>query len=93
MVPTALLIAVVAFPIGAPVAAAGSEHELLRGGIPVSAPPKVPGAPGAPAQNPALNAQAPSKRESASDPGAELRTQGALRRDAFRLLLGAGGDE
>ena len=92
MARAAVLIAMVAFAIGTPVAA-GSEHELLRGGIPVSAAPNAAGAPGAPTRNPSLNTQPTSTRESASDPGAELRTQGALRRDAFRLLLGAGGDE
>jgi hypothetical protein len=92
MAQVAMLTAVVSFATVTSVAA-GSEHELLRGGLPVSSAPKADGAPGALTQNPALAAQPTSTREAASDPGAELRTQGALRRDAFRLLLGAGGDE
>jgi hypothetical protein len=91
MAQVAMLTAVVSFATVTSVAA-GSEHELLRGGLPVSSAPKADGAPGALTQNPALAAQPTSTREAASDPGAELRTQGALRRDAF-LLLGAGGDE
>jgi hypothetical protein len=67
--------------------AEGAAHELLRGGLQVRAAPESLEAAGATAPNPALRVPPPA-RKSASDPGAELRTQGALRRDAFRLLLG-----
>lgn len=87
--PAALVIAALAASAFAPVAAAEmSGHELLRGGLQVSVVPETLDTPGAAARNAAqLNVQ--SKRKPASDPGAELRTQGGLRRDAFRLLLGA----
>lgn len=85
-----LVIAALAASALAPVAAAErSGHELLRGGLRVRAAPETTEAPGATAQNPALNVRPRSTRKTASDPGAELRTQGGLRRDAFRLLLGA----
>jgi hypothetical protein len=67
--------------------AEGAAHELLRGGLQVRATPESLKAAGATARSPALNAPPPA-RKPASDPGAELRTQGELRRDAFRLLLG-----
>jgi hypothetical protein len=88
--PLALVIAALAALACAPVAAAErSGHELLRG-LQVSVVPESLEIPGAAAQNPAqLNARPKSGRKPASDPGAELRTQGGLRRDAFRLLLGA----
>jgi hypothetical protein len=63
--------------------AEGAAHELLRGGLQVRAAPESLEAAGATAPNPALRVPPPP-----ADPGAELRTQGALRRDAFRLLLG-----
>jgi hypothetical protein len=68
--------------------AEGAAHELLRGGLQVRTAPESLEAAGATAPNPALRVPPPPARKSASDPGAELRTQGALRRDAFRLLLG-----
>jgi hypothetical protein len=66
----------------------GAARELLRGGLQVRATPEGLEAAGATAPNPALSVPTQPVRKSASDPGAELRTQGALRRDAFRLLLG-----
>jgi hypothetical protein len=69
-----------------PILANGAGHELLRGGLQVRAAPESLEAATAP--NPALSIPSRPPRKSASDPGAELRTQGALRRDAFRLLLG-----
>jgi hypothetical protein len=89
--PAVLVIAALAASAFAPVAAGEiSGHELLRGGLQVSAVPETLETPGAAARNAAqLNARSKSERKPASDPGAELRTQGGLRRDAFRLLLGA----
>ena len=85
----ALALAALAAAASAPSAAAeGSTHELLRGGLQVRAAPESLEAAGTTAPNPALSAPPRPARKSASDPGAELRTQGALRRGAFRLLLG-----